>query len=99
MNEERFANASRVIVARNVADRVVYVTTSFAEHDAMLRVVYFFEGAPTDDEIELCELACSELIAEFSEIRRAETGCVDVSELPERGARLIGLCYSRAAAT
>lgn len=41
----------------------------------MLTVAYDIDGEPGEEEIELCELAMGELLAEFPEVLAADTQC------------------------
>ncbi|MDR2155322.1 MAG: hypothetical protein LBE78_09905 [Burkholderiaceae bacterium] len=70
-----FKNSARFIVRRNVSERVDRVLAKFEPKNGRLRLVYCIRGLPTNDDLEDCEIACSEIIAEFPEIREAETQC------------------------
>jgi hypothetical protein len=61
---------------RNVSERVIRVIVAFAQEAQHLSVIYISDGVPSADDWEDCELTCGELIAEFPEIKSAETACV-----------------------
>lgn len=75
-----FKKSARFIVKRNVSARVDRVFASFEPQDEALRLIYCTSGGPTDDDLEDCETTCAELIAEFPEIKKAETQCLASDE-------------------
>jgi hypothetical protein len=75
MDAITFKKAAQFIVKRNVSERVNRVLTKFDPKNGYMCLVYCTNDLPTDDDIEDCEIACAELIAEFPEIRKAETQC------------------------
>ncbi|MEN3378452.1 MAG: hypothetical protein V7604_3807 [Hyphomicrobiales bacterium] len=76
MEATEFKESAQFIARRNVSARVVRVMASFDPNSGNLSVIYCTKGEPTDDDVEDCELTCAELIAEFPQIRTAETKCV-----------------------
>ena len=72
--------SAQFVVKRNVSERVVRVLATFEPTDGRLRLIYCTNGLPTDDDSEDCEIACAELIGEFSEISKAETKCLPSDE-------------------
>lgn len=76
MNLDELIKSAKFISNRNVSDRVQKVLISFDENVGHLTLVYHLQLSPTEDDIEDCELTCAELIAEFPEIRTAETLCI-----------------------
>jgi hypothetical protein len=70
-----FKKSAQFIVKRNVSERVDRVLTRFEPKNGTLSLIYCTSDLPTDDDLEDCEIACAELIAEFPEIRKAETQC------------------------
>ena len=76
METTEFKESAQFIARRNVSARVARVMASFDSNSGNLSVIYCTEGEPTDDDVEDCELTCAELIAEFPQIRTAETKCV-----------------------
>jgi len=77
--------SAEVIAKRNVSKRVNRVLAAFDESARHLKVVYVVDTEPSEDDRDDCELTCAELtcaelIAEFPEIRTAETSCVSVTE-------------------
>ena len=75
-----FKKSARFIIKRNVSERVDRVLASFEPKKGDLRLIYCIRGKPTDDDVEDCEIACAELIAEFPEVRTAETQCLSSEE-------------------
>jgi hypothetical protein len=76
MEAAEFKKSARFIARRNVSARVARVMATFDPDSGNLSVIYCTEGEPTDDDVEDCELTCTELIAEFPQIKTAETKCV-----------------------
>jgi hypothetical protein len=76
METTAFKNSAEFIVRRNVSARVARVMVSLDPNSGNLSVIYCTEGEPTDDDVDDCELTCTELIAAFPQIRTAETKCV-----------------------
>lgn len=87
--------AARVIVQRNVTERVSAVTVKWNPEESHLTLHYYVEGAVTDDESELCELATGELLAQFPDIETAENECVSMENARVDGANLDGLVYRK----
>jgi len=75
MDAATFKKTAQFIVKRNVSERVNRVLAGFDPKNGSLRLVYCTNGAPTEEDLEDCEIACAELTAEFPEIRTAETQC------------------------
>ena len=94
MNIERLLFISRMFVARNVTEHVVKATISWDDIEARLSLVYYFDHPPNDDDEELCEIALTELLAEFSEIRSAATQSCQIANNGET-ASLEKIVYSR----
>jgi hypothetical protein len=80
MDRITFKKSGEFIADRNVSDRVLRVVITFEQHEGRLRVVYCLRGEPTEEDCEDCELTCAELVAEFPEIKMAETRCIPISE-------------------
>ena len=80
MDRETFKKSAEFISRRNVSDRVLRVIVTFDRDEGRLKVVYCLQGDPNEGDYEDCELTCTELIAEFPEIRVAETECVSDAE-------------------
>jgi hypothetical protein len=95
MTEDELKKAAVYIVKRNVSDRVLSVIVEFEPTEGRLKVVYCFRAQPKEDDCEDCELACTELIAEFPEVKVAETMCVPLSERPICSGCMGGEVYSR----
>ena len=95
MNENLFKKSTAFIVKRNVSDRVVSVVVTFNPVEGRLKVIYCFRGDPQEEDREDCELACAELIAEFPEVKIAETMCVPLAECPVASGGMGGVVFSR----
>ena len=80
MDQEIFKKSAKLISQRNVSDRVLRVIVSFDQHEGLLKVLYCLQGCPKEGDYEDCELTCTELIAEFPDIRQAETECISNAE-------------------
>lgn len=76
MNLATLERSAALIAKRNAGESVARVTVGF--DDGTLRLTFCTTSEPSDDDREDCELACAELIAEFPEIRTAETRCVSL---------------------
>ena len=76
MDTNALARAASLIAKGNVNSSISAVRLDW--NSALLRVsvLYFVDGDVSDDERELCELTLAELLAEFPEIRTAETQCL-----------------------
>ena len=90
-----FKKSAEFIAKRNVSERVVRVIASFDEIVQHLSVVYIVDSEPCDDDREDCELTCAELIAEFPEIRTAETTCVSEPKHRSHQSELDAVVFSR----
>ncbi|MGJ7558914.1 hypothetical protein ACSFBI_33630 [Variovorax sp. RB3P1] len=82
MSPQALRNAASVIVARNLTKNVVTATVSWDEKNQLLELQYFVAGAIGDKEQECCEVSLAELAAEFPDILKAETACLDEQLLP-----------------
>lgn len=74
MDSATLERSAALIARRNAGESVAQVVVGF--DNGTLRLTFRTKSEPTDDDREDCELACAELIAEFPEIRTAETRCV-----------------------
>jgi len=77
MNANSLRNAARLIAAGNRNHRVTGVAVNWHAASATLTVTYYVDGAPADEERELCELTAAELIAEFPDIASVRMQCLD----------------------
>lgn len=84
-----FKESANHIVRRNVSERVVQVHVSFDSGNGLLQLLYCTEHAPTDDDLEDCELTCGELIAEFPDIISAETDCRPIDKCSDDEASIV----------
>ena len=80
MDVKVFKKSAQFIVKRNVSERIARVFASFEPQEGSLHLIYCTRGMPTNDDLEDCEIACAELIAEFSEIKKAKTQCLSSEE-------------------
>jgi len=94
MNRDELLWASRSMVSRNVGSHVLAATVFWSDESSTLELTYYMDRLPADDGAEQCELALTELIAEFSDIASAIAKC---AHLPEGGVvnNIEGLVYSR----
>ncbi len=76
MERQQLERAAKVISARNVTPNVKMVTIGWDSANAKLTLRYYTDTAPSDDDEEFCEIALAELIAEFPDIRKADTACL-----------------------
>lgn len=92
MTNQELMNASSFIARRNLNEKVIGVTVNWDAGISKLTVTYYVDGVVSDEERELCELTLAELLAEFSDVKLADSQCLDAhSELGE----LRGLVYFR----
>jgi hypothetical protein len=75
MTPDRFKQSAAYITKRNVTKNIAVVLARFDVTSGHFTLEYFTKGDPTEDDIEWCEIDCTELLAEFPEIRTAETKC------------------------
>lgn len=75
MELHHLLNAARIIVARNVTPQVRRATVNWSASQKKLVLCYFTRQPPSEDDVEECELAMTELIAEFPDVADCETSC------------------------
>ncbi len=68
--------SARYIVRRNLSGNVEAATIQWDAAEGRLERTYYTELAPSDDDEEWCEVAMTELIAAFPDIRTADTHLV-----------------------
>ena len=95
MNQSILKKSAEFIVKRNVSERVARVIVGFDQHDGKLIVIYCLDGELLEDDRQDCELTCTELIAEFPEVKVAETMCVPNEKYPSIYKRTEEVVYSR----
>lgn len=95
MKKQELVNASRVIVGRNRNDKIVATTVAWDESLSRLSLTYYIDGLVSEDELEHCDLALTELLAEFYDVTVADNQCVSVSLDGFDANQLSGLVYSR----
>ena len=83
MDDEYFRESAKLIVKRNVSERISRVLLNLNQNSTNLRLVYCTIGIPNSDDIEDCELSCGEIVGAFPEIRSAETICVEITDCEE----------------
>ncbi|HLU04746.1 MAG TPA: hypothetical protein VKZ94_18410 [Advenella sp.] len=69
------------IVAQNLTPNIVQARIVWNSTARILSLTYVTRKTPSDDDIDLCELSISELIAEYPDIDGAETACVVANAL------------------
>jgi hypothetical protein len=88
MNNQSLLNASREISKNNINNHVVAVAVNWNNEISEIIVNYYVDSLITDEEVELCELTTAELLAEFSDIKKAQSECIFVKNtangLPEK---------------
>lgn len=94
MDSKELLLASGSIIARNIDSHVLAVTVALDSSSSKLTLAYYLDRYPVDDDKELCELALTELIAEFSEIASAASECLFLRDSNEANL-LEGLVYVR----
>jgi hypothetical protein len=80
MTQSEFLKSAQFIAKRNVSELVAQVLVSFEQSTATVHVIYLTKSIPSEAEVEWCELTCAELIAEFPEIKHADTKCLAIEE-------------------
>jgi len=95
MKGESLLWAAKVIVARNLNEKVIAATIGWNEEASNLMLTYYVDGAASEDEQELCELALTELLAEFSDVKLANSKCLDAHGVFGELGGLKGLVYLR----
>lgn len=98
MTKKGFKQSAKFITKRNLTENVVKVSAKFDLAEGSLSLIYFTENKPTEKDLELCELNCAELIAEFPEIRTAKTECVVLKDYTSeiKNSDIIFVCDIRA---
>ena len=94
MNEVEFRKSAECIAKRNITDRVISIVVTFDQRTGKLKVIYCLCGEPREGDRENCELTCAELIAEFPEVKLAETLCVPITQCPEESSGIGGVVFS-----
>jgi len=95
MNNQGLMNAASLIAKRNAGGRVVAATVNWDGHDSKLKVTYYVDGIVSDVEQGLCDLTLTELLAEFPDVRRAESHCLSASGRLGKLGKMQGLVYLR----
>jgi len=95
MKNKALMNASSLIAKRNLTEKVISVNVNWDDECSKLVVTYYVDGIVHDDERELCEITLSELLAEFSDVKLADSQCVRVTGQSSRPENMTGLVYRR----
>jgi hypothetical protein len=95
MNNQELVSASRLIARSNVNEKITAVTVDWDEGIAKLIVTYYIDGLVTNDEQELCELTLTELLAEFSDVKLADSQCLVAQSKFGELSEVKGLVYLR----
>lgn len=77
MNIQELVSASTAISKTNVNENVIAVGVAWDENTHKMSVNYYVDGLLSDEERELCDLTVTELLAEFSDIRSADSQCLN----------------------
>lgn len=92
MNSQELMNASSLIVRSNLNEKIVAVTVVWDKDALKLEVAYYVDGMVSDEERELCDLTLTEMLAEFSDVKIADSRCHSAHRDLEQ---LKGLVYLR----
>jgi hypothetical protein len=95
MTEDELKKSAEFIVRRNASNRVLSALVTFEPCEGRLKIVYCFYAEPEENDREDCELACTELIAEFPEVKVAETMCVPIAKCPISIGCIGGVVFTR----
>lgn len=95
MNTRELMNASGLIAKHNLTNSVAAVTVSWNEDISKLTVIYHIDGIASDEDQELCDLTLTELLAEFSDVKLADSYCVSTGDHFDKLEQLKGLVYKR----
>lgn len=94
MDIDELMAASKVIVSRNVDHHVLAATVIWDSKVSTLYLNWYVDHDPTEDDEELCEHSLGELLAQFSDVAKAETQYVYTQSV-EALANLEGLVFLR----
>ncbi|MDI3382562.1 hypothetical protein ACFPPF_16370 [Xenophilus aerolatus] len=86
METEHLLNAATLIVERNRSPNLVEAWVAWDGVTQALSLAYLTAEAPSHDDEEWCELSMAELLAEFSDVAIARTGCFLVGTHAQNGA-------------
>ncbi len=76
MDEDQLDVSARYIVKRNLSSNIEAAAIQWDAVEGRLDLTYYTSAAPSDEDEESCEIAMTELIAEFPDIRAADTHLV-----------------------
>ena len=76
MDEALLDVSARYIVQRNLSSNVEAATIRWGANEGRLDLTYYTSVAPSGEDEEWCEIAMTELIAAFPDIRVADTHLV-----------------------
>jgi len=93
MNEQNLFWAARTIVARNLNQNVTAAAAHWEPATSCLTLSYCLDDLNEEDSQELCELALTELLAEFPEIEMAQSQIVQGKTGDPALEQLDGLAY------
>ena len=97
MEQAHLFNAAGAIVRNNLSANVKAVAVEWSGENAELKLLYYFDVAPTEDDLELQELSMCELIAEFSDIRTSKCHASVQPFIEERSQPAVNIVYVRRA--
>ncbi|ULU23191.1 hypothetical protein [Dyella terrae] len=76
MDEALLEESARYIVKRNISSNVEAATIQWDAAEGKLDLTYYTLLTPLDEDEEWCEIAMTELIAAFPDVRSADTHLV-----------------------
>ena len=89
MELAEFKKSAAFIAKRNVSERVAFVLATFDSGTGNLQITYCTDAEPDSEDWDDCELTCSEIIAEFPDVVRAETLCCQRDQCIEHAESIV----------
>ena len=88
MNNEDFLAAAQLFVRENLNDHVVAVSARWDPATETCSMTYYFDQEPDESDKELCEIALTDLVANFPDIKNDVCKfefVADLAQLPDEG--------------
>ena len=95
MNSRELTDAATLIVRANTTADVAAVTVAWDERSSKLTVTYYVDDTTSEAAQYFCELALTEMLAQFADVQLAASLCIDSQDAGDLN-RLPGLVYVRA---
>jgi len=95
VNSRELAEAATLIARANTTADVVAVTVAWDECSSKLTVTYYVDDTTSEATQYFCELALTEMLAQFADVKLAASLCIDSQDAGDLR-RLPGLVYVRA---